>query len=343
VNVFITGGCGFIGTNFALKMLGAGHHVTVFDSLVRPGSECNLATLESAARKASSFCFVRGDIAEQAAINAVVGHADVIVHLAAQVSVVGGVNDPRTDFRSNAIGTFNVLEGARRSQRNPIVLVASTNKVYGGLERLRHDEGETRWTLPERPYGISEDEPLQLVTPYACSKGAGDLYALDYARTFGVRTVVLRQSCIYGIHQQATEDQAWVAWLMKAALSNRQIRIFGDGKQVRDILHIDDLIDAYMRTIDAIDRVAGMVFNIGGGPKMTVSIWREFGDWLQEALGRSVSVCYASSRAGDQRVFVTDTRRAEAELGWHPRIGVRDGLQELLLWLKDEPPMGVAL
>jgi CDP-paratose 2-epimerase len=323
-------------------MLEVGHDVTIFDSLVRPGAERNLAFLEAAAKR-TSLCFVRGDVAERTAIDTAVEKADIVFHLAAQVSVVGSVSDPLTDFRSNMVGTFNVLEAARRSDRDPIILVASTNKVYGPLERFSHKEEETRWTLPQRPYGIAEDEPVGPVTPYACSKGAGDLYALDYARTFGVKTVVMRQSCIYGTHQQAMEEQAWAAWFIKAALSNWQIVIFGDGKQVRDLLHVDDLVDAYARAIQAIDRVAGMAFNIGGGPTMTFSVWHEFGDWLQKALGRRISVSHTSPRVGDQRVFISDTRRAEAELGWRPRIAVQDGLTDLVRWLKKDVSGGVHL
>lgn len=336
MNVLITGGCGFIGTNVALRMFESGHEVTIFDLLARQGAERNLAVLETAGKRNSSFRFVRGDVAETSAVGSAVSSADIVFHLAAQVSVVDGIKDPLADFRSNAIGTFNVLEAARLSGRKPIVLIASTNKVYGGLDRYCPAEEETRWTLPECPHGISELETLNPITPYACSKAAGDLYAMDYARTFGVRTVIFRQSCIYGKYQQATEEQAWVAWFIKAALSDQPITIFGDGKQVRDLLHVNDLVDAYEDAIASIDRVAGMAFNIGGGPGMTLSIWNEFGDWLQNALGERISVAYNSSRIGDQRVFVSDTRLAQAKLGWRPRIGMRDGLADLVSWLRKE-------
>jgi CDP-paratose 2-epimerase len=336
MNILITGGCGFIGTNLALKMLEIGHQVTILDSLVRPGAERNLTFLEAAASPTSCFGFVRGDVAEHTTVDAVVNSADIVFHLAAQVSVVAAANNPATDFRSNVIGTFNVLEAARRSERDPIILVASTNKVYGGLDRLYHEEEMTRWTLPQRPCGIGEEDPLDLVTPYACSKGAAELYAVDYARTFGVRTVVFRQSCIYGPRQHAMEEQAWAAWFIKAALTGRQITIFGDGKQVRDLLHVDDLINAYMGAIQAIERAAGRVFNIGGGPTMTLSIWHEFGDWLQNAIGRRIPVAYALPRVGDQRVFISDTSRAQAELGWRPQIGLAAGLADLLSWVRSD-------
>lgn len=333
MNVVITGGCGFIGANCALKMRETGCDVTVFDSMVHSGAQRNLAVLESNADRPRTIQIVRGDVADRWAVDAVVRDADVVIHLAAQVSVVGSLNDPLVDFRSNVVGTFNVLESARRSGRNPVVLLASTNKVYGGLERFRYQEEETRWSLPERPHGIAEGEPIELVTPYGCSKGAGDLYALDYARTFGVRTVVFRQSCIYGIHQHSTEQQGWMAWLMKAAMSNQSITIYGDGKQVRDVLHVDDLLDAYVRAIQAIDRVSGMAFNIGGGPGMTISVWCEYGEWLQDALGRRITVGRAAARSGDQRVFVSDTRHLREQLGWQPRVNVDDGFSELLQWL----------
>jgi CDP-paratose 2-epimerase len=325
MTVLITGGAGFIGTNAALAMLDDGHDVIVFDSLVRPGTLRNLATLKGAETGNRRFRFIQADVADQSAVEAAVDQADIVLHLAAQVSVTGGVRDPAVDFRSNMIGTFNVLEAARRSGRNPIVLVASTNKVYGTLNRFRYAEQSTRWMLPDRPYGIAEEEPFDLVTPYACSKGAADL---------GVRAIVFRQSCIYGPHQQASEEQAWVAWFIKAALADQQILIFGDGKQVRDVLHVDDLVAAYRAAISAIDRTAGKAFNLGGGPTMTVSIWSEFGDWLSNELGRAIAVSHRPARPGDQRVFISDTRRAMAEFGWEPRIKPQDGFGDLVRWLK---------
>lgn len=277
--------------------------------------------------------FVEGDVADADLVRRQVERCDLVVHLAAQVSVVGAMRDPGADFRSNVVGTVNVLEAARAVRHRPIVLYSSTNKVYGSLSHLAAVECETRWILPDRPVGIAETEPIDLVTPYACSKGAADLYALDFARTFGVRAVVFRQSCIYGPHQHGDEEQAWAAWFIKAVLGEHPITIFGDGKQVRDLLHVQDLLDAYNRAVERIDVVAGSAFNVGGGVENVLSIGNEFFDILGSMTGRRVPLRYEVERPGDQKVFFSDNRLAERVLGWQPAISVREGLEELLGWL----------
>jgi CDP-paratose 2-epimerase len=255
--------------------------------------------------------------------------------LAGQVAVTTSVVNPRQDFEANALGTFNVLEAARQSGDDPIILYASTNKVYGGMEDIEIVEQPTRYWYADYPLGIPETQPLDFHSPYGCSKGAGDQYMRDYARIYGLRTVVLRQSCIYGYRQFGIEDQGWVAWFIIAAIKGRQFSIFGDGKQVRDVLFIDDLLNVYEAAVKNIDKSAGQVYNVGGGPSNTMSIWVEFEPLLEEFLGKPISITMADWRPGDQRVFVSDIRKAERELGWQPEVSVRNGVYKLFNWIRE--------
>jgi CDP-paratose 2-epimerase len=243
------------------------------------------------------------------------------------------VSDPRSDFEVNALGTFNVLEAARGMERAPIFVYASTNKVYGSMDNLAVVERATRYEYRDLPLGVSEAQPLDFYSPYGCSKGAGDQYVRDYARIYGLPTVVLRQSCIYGPRQMGVEDQGWVAWFVIAAVMERDITVYGDGKQVRDVLFVDDLLDAYDAAITHIDVSAGQVYNIGGGPNLTMSIWAEFGPQLEHLLGRNIATLQGDWRPGDQRIFVSDVRKAENQLGWKPRISPAAGLQRLYEWV----------
>jgi CDP-paratose 2-epimerase len=261
--------------------------------------------------------------------------ADAIVHLAGQVAVTTSVVNPRDDFESNAIGTFNVLEAARLSGRNPIVIYASTNKVYGGMEDVALAEEKTRWRYRDLVRGCPETQPLDFHSPYGCSKGAGDQYVRDYARIYGLPTVVMRQSCIYGPRQFGIEDQGWVAWFIIAAVMGRPLTIYGDGKQVRDILHVNDLLNAYDLAIEKIDVSAGQVYNIGGGPENVMSVWAEFGPKLERLLGETIEVARGDWRPGDQRAFYADIRKAEKELGWKPKIGVEEGVKILFEWVRE--------
>jgi CDP-paratose 2-epimerase len=233
----------------------------------------------------------------------------------------------------NALGTFNVLEAARLSGRNPIFLYSSTNKVYGGMEEVVVVEGEVTYSYQDYPQGIPESYPLDFHSPYGCSKGAGDQYVRDYARIYGLPTVVFRQSCIYGTRQFGVEDQGWVAWFLIAATTGQQITIFGDGKQVRDILWVDDLLDLYQTAVDRIDVAAGQVYNVGGGPQNTLSVWSELGPMLEALLGRKFAVARGDWRPGDQRIFVADIRKAEQELGWRPRVNREEGVRRLYEWV----------
>jgi CDP-paratose 2-epimerase len=256
------------------------------------------------------------------------------LHLAGQVAVTTSVIDPRDDFENNALGTFNTLEAARASGTNPIFIYTSTNKVYGGMEGVPVVERETRHAYRDLPGGVDESAVLDFHSPYGCSKGAGDQYVRDYHRVYGLRTVVFRQSCIYGPRQFGVEDQGWVAWFLIAALYGKPITIYGDGKQVRDLLYIDDLIRAYRRSIDRIDVAAGRVYNLGGGPGNSLSIWREFGGVLANLAGHPVNADRANWRPGDQRIFIADVSRARSDLGWEPSVGVPEGLARLSEWMR---------
>lgn len=329
----ITGGAGFIGANYAARLLRRGERVTIYDNLSRRGAERNIAWLREQFGE-QAFRLVVGDVRDAALLTAQVREADVVVHLAAQVAVTTSVRAPRLDFEINALGTFNVLEAARLSPRRPLVLYASTNKVYGGMQEVAVVEEETRYRYADLPHGVPETQPLDFHSPYGCSKGAGDQYVRDYARIYGVPTVVFRQSCIYGPRQWGVEDQGWVAWFVIAAVTGRPITIYGDGKQVRDLLFVEDLLDAYDAAVARREQVAGEVYNIGGGPWHIVSIWREFGPLLEGLLGHPVPVTYGDWRPGDQRVYISDIRKAERELGWRPQVGVEEGVRRLVAWVQ---------
>ncbi|NMC80836.1 MAG: NAD-dependent epimerase/dehydratase family protein [Chloroflexi bacterium] len=329
----ITGGAGFIGSNLVSRLLRRGEQVTVYDNLGRSGSRLNLQWLRETYGD-QSFDLISADVRDAEAIQEAAKGADVIVHLAAQVAVTTSVRQPRPDFEINALGTFNVLEAARASKRNPIVLYASTNKVYGGMENVEVVEEAGGYCYQGLPYGASEEQPLDFHSPYGCSKGTGDQYVRDYHRIYGLPTVVFRQSCIYGPRQFGVEDQGWVAWFVIAAITGRPITIYGDGKQVRDVLFVDDLLDAYDAAIEKIDRAAGQVYNVGGGPEKTLSIWQEFAPMLERLVGNPIPVSQGEWRPGDQRVYISDIRKAGQELGWQPRVGVEEGVRRLYEWVQ---------
>jgi CDP-paratose 2-epimerase len=265
-------------------------------------------------------------------LQAEVARHDVVHHLAGQVAVTTSVQDPRSDFESNALGTFNVLEAVRAAKNCPTMLYASTNKVYGGMTDAVIVERGTRYEYRDRPEGIDERQNLDFHSPYGCSKGAGDQYVRDYARIYGLRTVVMRQSCIYGPRQFGMEDQGWVAWFTIAALLGKKITVYGDGKQIRDLLHVDDLFDAWGLAERNIDVAAGQVYNVGGGPRRTLSLL-ELLAMLTELLGREIPVEFADWRPGDQRVYVSDIRKARDELEWEPKTDVNSGVRRLYQWV----------
>jgi CDP-paratose 2-epimerase len=333
VKYLVTGGAGFIGSNYVHRLLKRGEQVVIYDNLSRPGARANLAWLRDTFG-GSAVQLVEGDVTEARQLTRSAETADVVVHLAGQVAVTTSVTHPRRDFEANALGTFNALEAARLSGRDPVLIYASTNKVYGGMEGVEIVEMGTRWQYAELEQGCTEVQPLDFHSPYGCSKGAGDQYVRDYARIYGLRTVVFRQSCIYGPRQFGVEDQGWLAWMTIAAVTGRPITIYGDGKQVRDVLHVDDLLDAYDAAISRIETARGQVYNIGGGVKNVLAVWAEFGPMLERLLGRKIPVASAHWRPGDQRVFYADVGKARRELGWAPRIGLEEGIQRLVDWVR---------
>ncbi len=331
--ILITGGAGFIGSNLADHFLRQGDTVIVYDNLSRPGTEKNLRWLEE--NHPHRLRVIHGDVRHAEAVADAVKGVDVVYHLAAQVAVTTSVTDPRTDFEINALGTFNVLEGVRRSGHKPVLIFTSTNKVYGGMEDVAIVEQETRYAYRDHPLGMAEDRPLDFHSPYGCSKGAADQYVRDYARIYDLPHVVFRMSCIYGPRQFGNEDQGWVAHFVIASVLGRPIAIYGDGKQVRDILFVADLVRAFELATERIDMTAGQVYNIGGGPGNTISVWAEFGPWLADAVGKDIAVAYGDWRPGDQLVYVSDMRKAGREFGWEPQVDWRQGVAALVGWVKE--------
>jgi CDP-paratose 2-epimerase len=332
--VLITGGAGFIGVNLANRLLSEGHDVTIFDNLSRSGCESNLTWLRNK-HGASAFQLITASVTDFDAVKKAVADKDRIYHLAGQVAVTTSVKNPRKDFEDNALGTFNALEAVRISGDDPVFIYASTNKVYGGMEDVAVVEESQRYRYLDFPNGIPESQTVDFHSPYGCSKGAADQYVRDYARIYNLRTVVSRQSCIYGYRQFGVEDQGWVAWFIIAALKNKSITIYGNGKQVRDILFIDDLLDAYESMVKNIDTTVGEIYNIGGGPSNVMSIWAEFGPMLEKLIGHQISVTYQDWRPGDQPVYVSDIQKAKNNLGWSPKISVAQGIKQLFEWARD--------
>jgi CDP-paratose 2-epimerase len=331
MKVFITGGAGFVGANVADRHLSQGDEVVVFDNFSRQGTRGNIDWLRS--RHGDRLRIVHGDIRDSGGLrHALAPDTDRVYHLGAQVAVTISLRDPREDFEVNALGTFNVLEAVRHSAPEAVLLYASTNKVYGGMESVQIVEEDTRYRYADR-VGISEEQPLDFHSPYGCSKGAGDQYVRDYARIYDLRTVVLRQSCIYGSRQMGQEDQGWLAFFCIASRLGVPISIYGNGKQVRDVLWIDDLLEAYDAAATNIDRSSGQIYNIGGGPANTLAVWAEFGPILEELAGYTIAVDYREWRAGDQPVYISDIAKAERELGWRPQVSARDGVERLWRWV----------
>jgi CDP-paratose 2-epimerase len=342
--VLITGGAGFIGTNLADRLANAGQRVLLYDNLSRAGVEKNLLWLS---RKHGELVeFRRGDTRDVASVKQVVQRASAVFHFAAQVAVTDSLADPVKDFEVNARGTLNVLEAIRTSSTQPPIIFTSTNKVYGDLPHVDVVERSSRYD-PADPElaanGVSERMPLSFHSPYGCSKGTADQYVLDYARCFGLRAVVFRMSCIYGPHQFGTEDQGWVAHFLIRALSDEAITLYGDGKQVRDLLFADDLVDAFLLAREHIDSLSAQAFNIGGGPRNAVSLL-ELLKMMAEINGEKPEVAFNEWRTGDQRYYVSDTSKFRAATGWAPRIGVDSGVRRLREWLlaASESPVRVA-
>ena len=317
MKIVIFGGCGFIGSNVADALLNDRHHVVLFDNLSRENVIKNYLWLLSNHPKVK---LLRQDIEDPYAVRRAVEIVDVVLHFAAQTAVTTSIVDPRHDFEVNALGTFNVLEGVRLSGNQPLVIYASTNKVYGDFKT-------------EVP--VSELQPLLFSTPYGCSKGAGDQYMLDYNQTYGIPTVVLRMSCQYGPHQYGVVDQGWVSHFAQMVLSGNPITIYGDGSQVRDILYISDYVELIRVLIAKKEIVAGEIFNIGGGMDYSIRI-QEGIKLMDDLLGKTTLLDYADWRVGDQRYYVSSIDKIKQLTGWYPTVPPRQGIEKLLTWTKNQ-------
>ncbi len=335
MKIIITGAAGFIGGHAAAAFLQEGATIIGVDNLSRRGNSQNIEWLRNeATRLGADMRFVHGDIRNSVDMDRLFAahpDADAVLHLAGQVAVTTSVVNPRMDFEANALGTLNVLEGVRQFCPQAVVLYSSTNKVYGGMEEIVITEQNGRYLYRDLPGGMPETTPLDFHSPYGCSKGAGDQYVRDYARIYGLKTVVLRQSCIYGTRQFGIEDQGWVAWFTIATVLGKNITLYGDGKQVRDVLWVEDLIRLYKLCIENGDKVAGKVYNAGGGPNFSMSLLELLG-FLSELSGKKIDPKKADWRPGDQRCFVADIARAQAELGWSPSVTPAQGVQKLWEW-----------
>jgi CDP-paratose 2-epimerase len=338
----ITGGAGFIGTNVAARLATLGHNVLVFDNLSRPGVERNIQWLRQQYGRRIFTEFA--DVSDRLALRRAVRGASQVYHFAAQVAVTTSYSDPRLDFETNVAGTHNLLEELRRIESPPSLIYTSTNKVYGHLGDYPLRETPTRYEPAEGPEtGIDERRPLDFRTPYGCSKGAADQYVLDYSRSFGIPAVVFRMSCIYGSHQCGNEDQGWVAHFLIRALEGEPITLYGDGKQVRDILYAEDLVDAFLAAQRKMPALAGNAYNIGGGPQNAVSLL-ELVERIGLIAGDRPAIRFESWRPGDQRYYVSNTRRFQAATGWSPRVIAAEGVRRLYEWLRlNRQPETVAL
>lgn len=337
MKLLITGGCGFLGSNLAAHAIGIGDDVVVLDNLTRRGSEANLRWLKTL----GSVRFERVDTRDADSISRLVCELkpDAVFHLAGQVAMTTSLENPRLDFETNALGAFNVLESVRRHAPDAVVLYSSTNKVYGDLLQFSYEETATRYVCLDCPTGFDENIALNFHSPYGCSKGAADQYMLDYARMYGLRTVVFRHSSMYGGRQFSTYDQGWIGWFCQQALrqsrgDKHKFTISGNGKQVRDVLHADDMISLYFRAVERIDSSAGQAFNIGGGIENSLSLLELF-SILENLAQQELVYDRLPFRESDQLVFVADLRKASSLLGWTPKVSAKDGLIRMLQWIEN--------
>lgn len=338
MKLLITGGCGFLGSNLAAHALTQGIELCVFDNLYRHGSQSNLQWLRGQGR----FEFVHGDIRNANDIQRVIARIkpDAIFHLAGQVAMTTSIADPRMDFEVNALGTLNLLEAVRTNAPDAVVIYSSTNKVYGDLEQYKYLETDTRYVCVERPDGFDEKTPLDFHSPYGCSKGSADQYLRDYHRIFGLKTVVFRHSSMYGGRQFSTADQGWIGWFCQMAaqtcINNRKdpFTISGNGKQVRDVLHAEDMIALYFSTLEHVDAAAGQAFNIGGGIANSLSLLELFA-LLESEIDQPLQYKKQHPRESDQRVFVADIGKINRLTAWAPHVSAKDGVARMLEWVSD--------
>ncbi|HEY4329528.1 MAG TPA: GDP-mannose 4,6-dehydratase [Phycisphaerae bacterium] len=338
--ILITGGCGFLGSNLAYESLKRAHDLCVLDNLSRLGADKNLAWLQ----KSGMFRFEQADVRNAASVDNVVINfkPDIIFHVAGQVAMTTSIANPRLDFETNTLGTFNVLEAVRRHNPAALILYSSTNKVFGDLENLVYTETDKRYRAGEYPNGFPETLPLDFRSPYGCSKGAADQYLLDYARIFSLSTVVFRHSSIYGSRQFSTFDQGWIGWFIQKAVEQAQnpsalpFTIAGNGKQVRDVLYADDAVNCYFAAVQHIQHAKGQAFNIGGGMENSFSLLELF-DLLANLIGKPLRFAQIPWRQSDQKVFVADTTKAARLLHWIPQVAAPQGVRAMFQWVSQPP------
>ncbi len=339
-SALIFGGAGFIGSNLAHRLLkNTDARVHIFDNLSRRGVHQNLDSLQKISRDTGRLRVTIGDVRDAALVKRAVQSASEIYHFAAQVAVTTSVVDPRADFEINVGGTLNILEAVRTSGHRPFILFTSTNKVYGHLQSLNLARNDSRYICVGEP-GVSESQPLDFYSPYGCSKGAADQYVHDYSRMFGLPTVVFRMSCIAGARQFGNEDQGWVAHFLYSALEDRPLTIYGDGFQVRDVLCVDDLINAFEKVRTHVNTAAGNVFNVGGGLENSVSLL-ELIQQIEECTGKRLRYSRKPARPGDQLFYITDFGKLEKMTGWRPHFGVSDTLDKIFAWWKENHGLNI--
>jgi CDP-paratose 2-epimerase len=337
MKVLITGGCGFLGSNLAAEVLKRGDELYVFDNLFRAGSEANLNWL----KQQGKFTYFHSDIRSINDVENAIRNAmpDVIFHLSGQVAMTTSIDNPRLDFETNVIGGNNLLEAVRKYSPNSIVTYSSTNKVYGDMTWINYEETQSRYIAKGYENGFNEDLPLNFESPYGCSKGSTDQYMLDYARIFGLRTIVFRHSSIFGGRQFATSEQGWIGWFIQKALeiknnkSNINFTISGNGKQVRDVLYGEDLINCYFSAVENIDQTKGKVYNIGGGINNSLSLLELFA-FLEQELKIVMNYDKLPFRQSDQKVFVADIALAKKDFNWSPKVGKDEGLKKMIYWIQ---------
>lgn len=343
MKILIAGGCGFLGSNLAAYGIQRGYDITLLDNLSRTGSAQNLEWLKTL----GNISFVHGDTRCKNDVENVIRGKDfdAVFHLAGQVAMTTSIADPYRDFETNTVGTLNMLEALRRFSPRTAMFFSSTNKVYGDLEQYTYREGSKRYECVEFPQGFDEKVPLDFRSPYGCSKGAADQYMLDYARIFGLKTVVFRHSSMYGSRQFATYDQGWIGWFCAKAMEKyhdpgcEPFTISGNGKQVRDILHADDMARLYYGALEKIDAVAGECYNIGGTMEQSLSLLELF-DMLNELLGIKMEYIQTPPRISDQKVFVADIRKITSRIGWMPQVSAYEGIKRMIEWVKESPCFG---
>ena len=338
--VLITGGCGFLGSNIAFGLKDYGYEVHILDNLSRLGGEKNLKWLQESA----AVNFHLADTRDHNSVEQLIAmiKPDVVFHLAGQVAMTTSIQNPRLDFEINALGTLNVLEGLRKHAPGAVVIYSSTNKVYGDLEKYHFEENDKRYFIKEKPDGFDESEQLNFHSPYGCSKGSADQYMLDYARVFGLKSIVFRHSTIYGSHQYATFDQGWIGWFCQKALETKNntltepFTISGNGKQVRDVLHANDAVNLYISCIEHAEALKGNVFNIGGGMKNSLSLLELF-DILESELQIKMDYTKLPPRESDQKLFVADINKISESIKWKPEVDKLSGIRRMLTWLAETP------